>query len=212
MTRISRGAAVTVLVLAGTAFAQSAPAQTPPPQTPPVRPPQAPVPVAPKLAVPAVVLPFPADTKIGFINLQSVFSGSQVGQAGQKTLKDFTDSKSAEIGVKGKAIQTLNQEILQQSSVLSAAVLAGKKGELEKLQRDLEFTQQSAQADIDHLQQQILAGFQEKVLPIIEAIAKEKGLYAVLDVQNSGAAYVYPGLDLSPEVIKRLDAPKGSAV
>ena len=45
-------------------------------------------------------------------------------------------------------------------------------------------------------------------MPIIEEVAKEKGLYLVFTIADSGFAYVYPGLNISDEVIKRLDAKK----
>jgi Skp family chaperone for outer membrane proteins len=50
--------------------------------------------------------------------------------------------------------------------------------------------------------------FQKRLVPVIDELAKEKGLYAVFSAADSGAAYMHPGLDLSAEVIKRLDAKK----
>ena len=41
-----------------------------------------------------------------------------------------------------------------------------------------------------------------------QAVAKEKGLHAIYSIADSGAAYVHPGLDLSVEITKRLDAKK----
>jgi hypothetical protein len=41
-------------------------------------------------------------------------------------------------------------------------------------------------------------------MPIIDALATEKGLYAIFTTE-SGALYVNPGLDLSAEIVKRLD-------
>ena len=43
---------------------------------------------------------------------------------------------------------------------------------------------------------------------MIEEVAKEKGLYAVFSIADSGAAFVHPGLNISAEVVKRLDATK----
>jgi len=56
------------------------------------------------------------------------------------------------------------------------------------------------------MQQDLLADFEKKVLPILEALAKEKSLHAVFNVADSGAVYVFPGLNLSPELVKRVDA------
>ena len=49
------------------------------------------------------------------------------------------------------------------------------------------------------LQNELQAEFQKRLLPVIEEVAKEKGLHAVFSVADSGAAYVHPGLNLSEE-------------
>ena len=50
------------------------------------------------------------------------------------------------------------------------------------------------------------AEFVQKVNPIIDAVAKEKGLQIVFNGGDAGFAWADPGLDLTSEVIKRLDA------
>ena len=78
--------------------------------------------------------------------------------------------------------------------------------DIDKLQRDIQFAQSNAQAEITDLQNELQADFQKKLLPIIEEVAKEKGLHAVFSIADSGAAYVHPGLNISDEIVKRLDA------
>ncbi len=48
--------------------------------------------------------------------------------------------------------------------------------------------------------------FQEKALPIVEEVRKEKGLCAIFNLQSSGVVASHSGLELSAEVVKRLDA------
>jgi Skp family chaperone for outer membrane proteins len=64
--------------------------------------------------------------------------------------------------------------------------------------------QQNADDEYKVLNEQLLAGFSEKAQPIIEAIAKEKGLYLVISDQSQ-LVFVSPSIDLTPEIIKRLD-------
>ena len=55
--------------------------------------------------------------------------------------------------------------------------------------------------------EQLLQNFQAKVLPIVEDLRKEKGLWIIFALgDNSNIAAAHAGLDLSWEVIKRLDA------
>jgi outer membrane protein len=206
---------VSVLVIltgaAGTAAAQQT---TPPPTTPPpatAPPPQQTPPLLPKppgtTPAPApVVVPFPADSKVAFVNMQALLSESKLGKAGLAQMKTLTDKQQADLNDKNKAIQTIQQKIQTQSSVVTPEVRNQWNSDLEKAQRDLQYSQNEAQAQVEELNQRLLGDFQEKVLPVIEALAKEKGLYAVFGAAESGVAYVHPGVDLTVELVKRLDA------
>jgi Skp family chaperone for outer membrane proteins len=78
--------------------------------------------------------------------------------------------------------------------------------EIEKMQRDLQFANEDARADITQLTEQLQGEFQQKLNPIIEQVAMEKGLQLVLAYPESGIVWAQGGLDLSQEVVKRLDA------
>ncbi len=42
--------------------------------------------------------------------------------------------------------------------------------------------------------------------PVIDQVAKEKGLHYVLSIDDSGAVWANTGLNISNEVMQRLDA------
>ena len=54
--------------------------------------------------------------------------------------------------------------------MLAAATLQQKSAELDRARRELQFLQQQAQVDYETLQSQLLDGFGQAVLPIIEEI------------------------------------------
>ena len=210
-------ASVVVILTGAAASAQTAPQQTPPPtQTPPpaqTPPPQQTPPLLPKPpgATPAptpppVAVPFPADAKVAFVNMQALLSESKLGKAGLAQMKTLTDKQQGDLTEKNNAIKALQQKIQTQSTVVTPETRNQWSSDLEKAQRDLQYSQNEAQAQVEELNQRLLGDFQEKVLPIIEALAKEKGLYAVFGAAESGVAYVHPGVDLTFELIKRLDA------
>jgi outer membrane protein len=199
--------AVSSLLVAGSALAQTAPppAQTPPPAGQAAKPPVTPPATTPKPVVPAE--PFPAGAMVAYIDLQRVVAESKLGKQGHDAMQALNDKLSNDLQAKNKEIVALQDRIKQQQNIVSDAVLQGMGRDLEKLQRTAQFIQQDSQVQIDQLQQQLLAGFQEKVLPIVEAIRKEKGLLIIFALgDNSNIAAAHAGLDLSPEVVKRLDA------
>jgi outer membrane protein len=207
MNRMTIACVFGALLIAGPVLAQTPPpaGQTAPPagqtQKPaiPATPPAA--------AAPAPVLPFPADAKIGFVQMQMIVDQSRLGKAGTDKMQKLQAQKNNELAALNKQIATLANELETQKAVLSATVQQAKASELDKLQRQAQFQQQESQAAVQALQTDLFTDFTDKVLPIIDTIRKERGLWAVYALgDGSGVAAVDPALDLSAEIIKRLDA------
>lgn len=201
---IVTGAVTVALALAGPAFAQTAPAKPQAPATPPATAPAAQTP-APRPA-PQPPAPFPQDSKIAFVDMQAIASNSAVGKASSAKLQEALAKRQTDIGDKNKALQALTQKRDSGGGVLSEAARAQLDKDIDKAQREIQFMQQNAQAEMTEMQNELQADFQKKLVPIIQDLAKEKGLYAVLSIGDSGAIYWHPGLDISEEIVKRLDA------
>jgi Skp family chaperone for outer membrane proteins len=217
MTRILIASVLTSVVAVGSAAAQTnppagqtrPPTQTPPPQTPP--PTTTPPPLVPQTAKPpAPAVPFPADAKVGFVALQSVVNDSKLGKAGTAQINDLGEKMKTEVGAMQKKIADLQKEIQQGQGVLSTSAIQLKASQLDQSNRDLQHLQDNWQAKLQEAQEQLLNGFSEKVVPIVEEIRVEKGLWVIFAVQGADGGLAVlaanPGLDLSPEVVKRLDA------
>ena len=202
MRRMTIAVAVCALMVAGSAFAQTPPpTQTPPPAT------QKPAAQLPMPSPTPTPVPFPEGAKVGFIDLQRVVAESQLGKQGQEAMKGLNDKLGSDLAAKNKEIQSLQDKMKAQQSVVSDAVMQGMAKDLDRLQRAAQFSQQDAQVQIDQLNQELLKSFQDKVLPIVEKLRDEKGLWIIFALgDNSNIAAAHAGLDLSPEVIKRLDA------
>jgi outer membrane protein len=200
--KLSMIAGVLTLALSAPVFAQAGAAK--PPATPPAVPPAA-QPAAPKPPSPPV--PFPQDAKYAFVDIQAVASNSAAGKEATKRLQALTEKKQQEIGDKNKQLQALTSKRDTGAGVMNEAARAQLDKDIDKLQRDIQFSNSNAQAEVQDLQNELQADFQKKLIPIIEELAKEKGLYMIFTAE-SGFAYVHPGLNLSDEVIKRLDTKK----
>jgi len=199
-------------MVAGSAMAQT----TPPPTTPPPATTQKPTPTptpaptqkpAPTPAPKAEPVPFPADAKVAFLDLQAVVQQSKLGKQGRDAMQALNDKLGAELAAKNKEIQSLQDKMKTQQGVVSEAVFNGMAKQLDSLTREAQFKQQDAQAQVDSLNQDLLKSFQEKVLPIVEEVRKERGLWIIFALgDNSNIAAAHAGLDLSQEIVKRLDA------
>jgi outer membrane protein len=207
---IAASVALSLFVLsAAPALAQTPakPAATPaaqPPKPAPTTPaPQAPVPTPPPAQPPA---PFPAGAKIAFFNPQAVFQASADGRAAVTRVNALIQKKQTENADKAKLLEGNRQKLQTSGGVMNETARVQLEKEIEKQTKDAERFQQDAQAEINELQQEVQNEFVKKLSPIVEALATEKGLHLVFNASESGIAWAAPGLDLTQDVIKKLDA------
>src|SRR5215203_3595204 len=151
--------AALTLALTASAFAQATtpPAGAPRPQTPaqpPATPPAA-QPAAPK----APPVPFPQDAKIAFIDINVIAQASAAGKDASKKLEAMQAKNMGEIQEKNKQLQALQTKLTTGGTVLNDAARASLDKEIEKLQRDIQFTQSNAQAEFNDLQNELQAEF-----------------------------------------------------
>jgi Skp family chaperone for outer membrane proteins len=209
MRRVTIVFAVSAVLVAAVASAQTAPPPTPPTtqQAPPPAG-QKPAPPAPAQPKPEPV-PFPADAKVAYIDLQQIVQVSSLGKAGRSQMQALNDKLSGALAAKNKEIQALQEKMKTQQGVVSDTVYNNMAKELDKLTREAQFMQQDAQVQVDQLNQELLDSFQKKVLPIVEELRKERGLWIIFALgDNSNIAAAHAGLDLSAEIVKRLDSVK----
>jgi outer membrane protein len=194
-------------------FAQQPPAQTPPAQTPPPKPAQPPAaapaqPPAQPAPAPAAQppAPFPAGAKIAFINPQRVFQESTDGKAALVRVNALIAKKQKEGEDKAKLLQGNQQKLQTSGGVMNEAARSQLEKEIERQQKEGERFQQDAQAEINELQQDVQNEFLKKVQPVLDQVATEKGLHMVFNAAEAGIAWAPQSLDISSEVIKKLDA------
>lgn len=195
-------ASLAVLLSAAPLFAQTPPAQAKPAQQPPAAPPPqiAPVPA------PQPPAPFPQGAKIGFVNFQRVVSESADGKVSSARIQALSKKKQDEGAQKTQQLQANQAKLQNTGSVMSDAARSQLEKEIERQQVEAQRFQQDAQAELNELQQELQAEFIKKVTPILQQVAGEKGLNVLFNAQEAGFAWVDPGLDLTNEVIKKLDA------
>jgi outer membrane protein len=195
-------ASLAFVLSAAPVFAQDAgqakPAQAPPAQTPPKQ-----------VAPPAVMqppAPFPAGAKIGVVNLQLIAQNSVEGKAASGRVQALIQKKQTEGGDKAKQLQANQQKLQTSGGVMSDAARSALEKDIERQQREGERFQQDAQAEVNELQQELQGEFQKKLFPLLQALAQEKGLQVLLSQQDAGVIWWEPGIDLTAEAVKKLDA------
>src|SRR5678815_314699 len=183
-------AALSVILAAAPGFAQApaaAPAPAPVPQAAPAQP------------------PFPAGAKYAFINIQRVASESAQGKALSSRVQALNAQKVTELNDKNKALQTSQQKLDSGASVLSDAARAQLAKDIDRQQTEIQRFTDDAQKDVEEMQNELQAEFQQKLGPVIQQIAQEKKLDILFSALDAGIVWADAGLDLTTEVIRRFD-------
>jgi outer membrane protein len=156
---------------------------------------------------------FPAGAKIAYIDFQRVAQESIDGQSFSAKINALVTKKQAEGGEKAKQLQLNQQKLAQSGAVMSDAARGQLEKDIERQTREGERFQQDAQAEISELQQELQLEFQKKIMPVVQQVFQEKGLHMLLSRADAGIVLADPGLDLTTDVVKKLDgmAPKPAA-
>jgi Skp family chaperone for outer membrane proteins len=214
MKALVRVVALSAMLAASPVFAQApaAPAQQPPAKPAPAAPaPTAPAPAAPAPAQPPAPKPFPQGAKVAYVVLQRIANESADGRVATTRIQALQQKKAAELTEKNKQLTGLQQKLEKEGSVMSATVAADMQKQIEKLNLDVQRFTQDAQAEVQELQQQLQQEFQQRLEPVIQQVATEMGLQFVFNGPDAGLVWADAALDISAEIIKKLDAAKPAA-
>ena len=199
--------ALSISLAAAPAFAQApagaqAPAKpAPAPAAPAPAPQQAP-------AQPAAPKPFPQGAKVAYVVLQRIANESADGRVATTRIQALQQKKAAELNEKNKQLQTMQQKLEKEGSVMSASAASDLQKNIEKVTLEVQRFTQDAQGEVQELQQQLQAEFQQRLEPVLAQVAQDMGLQFVFNGPDAGLVWADSALDISAEVIKKLDSAK----
>jgi outer membrane protein len=203
------------MLAAAPSFAQVAP-QAPPATAPQGQQPApaAPAPAAQTPAQPApapatatqVTPAFPVGTRYALINIQRLAAESAEGKAANAKVQALQQQRLNELNERNKQLIALQQQLESGANVLSVAAAADLQRKIERAQTDLQRFTEDAQAEVTNLTTQLQAEFEQKLTPVISAIAKERQLHLIFSMADAGLVWGDPALDITGEVIARFNA------
>jgi outer membrane protein len=142
---------------------------------------------------------------IGYVDMQQVLQESKLGKQAQAKLKEKFGPKSEEFAKDEQAIVQQKQTLERDKPLMSKEQIKKKEDEIQKkvdaFQKTAGGTQQELAKEQQKLAQAIVGPAQE----VIQALSKEKKMGMVFERTQAGILYTDSALDLTKEVIKRLD-------
>lgn len=150
--------------------------------------------------------------RIAFFDPQVAFQQCGEGKAGLARLNALTQRKQTENADRQTQLQANQQKLQAGAGVLSNDARTQLEKAIEKAQVELQRFQQDAQAEINSLQQEVQNEFLARLHVVIGQVATEKGLHIVFNVAEPAIAWITPNLDVTSDVVKKLDATSKPAV
>ena len=148
-----------------------------------------------------------ADSRVAFFSPQRAFVESAAGKAARTKLLSMQAEKAKEIELRNRRLQAEKDALQQTAPVLDAAARLQREQEIERFQVDLQRFTEDAQSEFLGVQKAVENSFLERLRPALEFVAKEKRLAFVLDGDAGPLLWADPALDITAEVVARLDKP-----
>lgn len=150
------------------------------------------------------------DLKIGVVNSQEVLEKSAEGKRVMAQLQSKDSKAQSDIAKLDEDIRTLETRLNTQRLTLTQEALLNMQADLDRKRTDRKRFAEDQVREMNELTARLFQRIQNELLPIIEAIGKEKGLDIIFDLGRSGAIYFNPTIDVTAEVIQKYDASKAS--
>ena len=161
----------------------------------------------PAQAAAPVPRPFPEGVKIAYIVPQRIIGESELGKGLTAKINALRSQKLAELAAKNKELETAQQK-LAAGNVLSEDARVAAQRTVERIQLEFQRAQQDAETAVQDLQQQVNTDLDRAITPLLEQVAIDRGVLLLLRADTGAVAWGDPSLDLTGEIIKRLDAAK----
>jgi outer membrane protein len=149
--------------------------------------------------------PAPGPARLGFINLERALAEVQEGKSLFGELQGFIDKKNQELKNRQDDINKRQEQLRTQERTLSEESKLEIQKDIEEKRTALTRFQEDTSKEIDRRQNANVQRIGQKMQPIIQAYAKEKGLTAIVIWSPQLYAYVDETVNVTDEIIKRYD-------
>jgi outer membrane protein len=187
----------TVLSILALGAAGAVAAQTQAPQTaaPPASAP-AQAPISTGAAGPA---------RVGVINVERLIQESALGKEAFARVRKLNDSKKDEADKLAKELREMEQKLADQGQSLTD----DKREQLQKTYQEKAISYKrfgdDAQRVLEEAQKKELQQLENRVLPVIQQVGKEKGYTLIFNKYSGALVYADEGVDITDEVLRRFN-------
>jgi Skp family chaperone for outer membrane proteins len=149
-----------------------------------------------------------AQQNVGVVNSREILDKSIEGKKIMNRLQQKEKEYKTKLAAMDEDIRKLNTKLSTQRLTLTDEAMVQLSSDLDKKKTDQKRFAEDAQREMQSLMNRLFQRLQIEVVPIIEAVGKEKNLVAIFDLEKSGMIYFNSAIDITNEVIQKYDASK----
>jgi outer membrane protein len=147
--------------------------------------------------------------RIAVIDTEKILLSSQAGKKAVAELKKLQEQKEAEIRAKSEEIKSLQDKATNGKLALAEDKIAELNKQIEDRVIMVRRMQDDATRELNKRKDDLLGSIDEKVMPVINQAGKELGYTLIFRKFESGLIYADEGLDITNQIIQRLDSAQG---
>ncbi|MBM3790791.1 MAG: OmpH family outer membrane protein [Acidobacteria bacterium] len=144
--------------------------------------------------------------KVAWVDLEQVIMLCEEGKRELTELQQLIDKRTAEMRGLQQEAQFLADQLRVQGDKLRVEAREELQGQIENKNIQLQRFQEDSQKEVDYRRARITNSMTGKVLPVIQDVAKARGLSFVMYLNPSVAAWVDPALVITDEIVTTYNA------
>jgi Skp family chaperone for outer membrane proteins len=149
--------------------------------------------------------------RLAVVDMDRVMAESRMGQAEQAAIDRLRAQRTAIINDKQKELEEREEQIRSASLSWSAEKREERMREYETKRIELRRLNEDATRDVQAEFNRSLAKLQRAALEVTGAIGLEQGYTLIFEKRSLPVLYASESIDVTTEVVRRLDAAAGSA-
>lgn len=141
--------------------------------------------------------------KIGVVDTNSIIQAHPDTQAAQTKIADASKKYEDEYAKLGEEMKRMYDELTNMKEDELPAIRERKTREFQDYQMKVQNFEQSAQQDLQRMQQELLSPIMQKIKDAIESVGKE-GSFSLIQESAAQLYFAAPVVDITPQVKAKL--------
>jgi outer membrane protein len=146
-----------------------------------------------------------AEVKVAVIDIQQVVTDSDAGKEALGKLQKLQEAKIAEGRALQEQLDALREQLSKQRFTLTETKVAELNKQIEDKGIEMRRFQDDAQRELDEARRTALGALEQRILPVIDEVGKERGLTLIFNKFQSGLVFADEAVDITTEVVRRFN-------